>query len=311
MSEQQIERVILKADTFTATVLPSLGGKIASLTKNGTELLQQPLRPYAPRTLSMGFEESDASGFDECLPSVAACSIQTSSGEVQVPDHGEFWRLPCTTEELAPNLVRLTATGSVLPIRFERTLSLEEETLRIDYRIENLGKEAIPYAWSAHPLLSVDPGDLVTLPPSVTLVTVEGSGRQRLGASGAQHSWPVTTLPDGKQTSLNITEDADSQIGDKLFTNAPPEGWCILERKTAGLRLKIEFDPALSPYLGLWLCYGGWPEGQSERQNCVAIEPCTAPIDSLEAAVKNGTARTLAAGQSASWWVKVTATVVL
>jgi galactose mutarotase-like enzyme len=310
VSEQKIERITLKTDTLTATVLPSLGGKIASLKRNGTELLQQPLRLYAPRTLTMGFEESDASGFDECLPSVAACRIRTSAGEIQVPDHGEFWRLPCTVDHPAPNHVRLTATGSVLPLRFERTLHLDGETIRIDYRVENAGNEELPYAWSAHPLFTVDPGDRITLPASVTQVTVEGSAHSRLGASGTRHSWPTATLAGGSKTALDIAESADTQIGDKLFAQAPPEGWCILERKTAGLRLKIDFDPALLPWLGLWICYGGWPEDQPQKQNCVAIEPCTAPIDSLEAALKSGLANTLAPGQSASWWVKITASVV-
>jgi len=310
LSEQKIEPLVLKTDTFAVTVLPSLGGKIASLQKNGIELLQQPLRSYAPRTLTMGFEESDASGIDECLPSVAACRVETPSGAAQIPDHGEFWRLSCGVESLGPNEVKLTATGSVLPLRFERRLRLEGDTLRIDYRVENVGKTELPYAWCSHPLFSVDPGDALSLPPSVQQVTVEGSGRSRLGKSGAVHSWPVATLSDGTAVSLNVAGHVEEQIGDKLFAQAPAEGWCVLERRTAGLRLKVEFDPGLSPYLGLWLCYGGWPEGQVQRQNCIAIEPCTAPMDSLEAAMKSGVARWLTPGQSDSWWMTITTSVV-
>jgi galactose mutarotase-like enzyme len=310
MSDEQTKRVILKADTLDATILPALGGKIASLRKNGIELLQQPLRSYAPRTLTMGFEESDASGFDECLPSVAACRIQTANGEVEIPDHGEFWRIPHVAEDVTSNHVRLTATGSALSLRLERALHLEEDSLRIDYTVTNTGQEAVPYAWSAHPLFSVDPGDRVTLPESVMQVTVEGSGHNRLGVAGTPHCWPAAIQADGATTSLNVAAAPDSEIGDKLFTDAPPEGWCILERRSAGLQLRVDFDPALTPYLGLWLCYGGWPEGQAARQNCVAIEPCTAPMDSLEAAIKSGSARTLAAGESASWWVKISASIV-
>lgn len=310
LSEEEIEPVVLKTDTFTATILPSLGGKIASLKKNGIELLQQPLRPYAPRTPTMGFEESDASGIDECLPSVAACRIETSSGQAQIPDHGEFWRLPCAVDCLTPDAVKLTATGSVLPLRFERRLRLQGDALRIDYRVENTSAADLPYAWCSHPLFSVDPGDVLSLPSSVRQVTVEGSGGSRLGESGAVHSWPVATLSDGSSASLNVARHAEEQIGDKLFTKAPPEGWCILERRAAKIRLKVEFDPALSPYLGLWLCYGGWPEGRSQRQNCIAIEPCTAPMDSLKAAMKNGLARWLAPGQSDSWWMSITTSVV-
>ena len=310
MSDEKIDSIILKTDTMTATVLPQLGGKIASLKMNGTELLQQPLRPYALRTFTMGFEESDASGFDECLPSVAACVIPNSNGKTEIPDHGEFWRLPCAIEALAPNRVKLTAAGTALPLRFERTLRLEGNTLRIDYRVENTGLEEIPYAWAAHPLFSVDPGDVISLPPSVQQVKVEGSAHSRLGAAGTVLGWPMTTLPDGSSAALHIVGDTSEQIGDKLFAAAPPESWYILDRKKAGLRLRIDFDPSLSPYLGLWLCYGGWPEGQANRQNCVAIEPCNAPVDSLEAALQSGLARHLAPRQSDSWWMTISLIVV-
>ncbi|MBB6146872.1 galactose mutarotase-like enzyme [Silvibacterium bohemicum] len=306
----EIERVLLKTDTLAAVILPAMGGKIASLQKNGIELFQQPLRPYALRTLTIGFEESDASGFDECLPSVAACRIETASGAAEIPDHGEFWRLIHTAESLSPATVRLTAIGSALPIRFERNIHLDGDTVRIDYSVTNTGEHAIPYVWSAHPLFAVDPGDVLTLPPSVKQVTVEGSARNRLGTNGTVHPWPSTTLTDGAAAALNIAKDASEEIGDKLFAEAPVEGWCLLERKTANLRIRIDFDPAKLPFLGLWLCYGGWPDGQAEKQNCIAIEPCTALGDSLELAIKNGHSRTLIPGQVDSWGMTITTSVV-
>ena len=79
--------------------------------------------------------------------------------------------------------------------------------------------------------------------------------------------------------------NVSDNIGDKIYAAAPPEGWCAIERRSAGLRVQVEFDPSLSPFLGLWLCYGGWPEGHPKRQYCVALEPCTAPVDSLATAM--------------------------
>jgi galactose mutarotase-like enzyme len=61
----------------------------------------------------------------------------------------------------------------------------------------------------------------------------------------------------------------------------------------------VRFDVAATPYLGLWRCYGGWPNGSGPKQNCVALEPTTAPVDSL---AKSGPwLRTLEPGQSFSW----------
>lgn len=317
MTNSAIVPLVLKTDTFSVNVLPALGGKIASISRNGIELLQQPLLPYAPRNPTMAFEESDASGFDECLPTVAACEIDTPSGRIAISDHGEFWRLPCAVTQQTPQEVQLTASGNALPLRFERKLRLLADspprgatTLHIDYSVENVGPRPIHYAWSAHPLFAVDPGDRIVLPPSVTEVTVEGSAGERLGANGKIHPWPQAELSSGEITELDRVGYVSDNIGDKLFAAAPYEGWCAIRRKSAGLHVRVEFDPVLTPFLGLWLCYGGWPENSTNRQYCVALEPCTSPVDSLSAAIDAGRARTLPPGQCDLWWMRLVTTVV-
>jgi len=90
---QTAERVRIRAGDCTVTVLPQFGGKIASIRVKGHELLQAPLAAVAPRTRSMAFDAGDASGWDECLPSVAACTVETASGPVPIPDHGDLWRV--------------------------------------------------------------------------------------------------------------------------------------------------------------------------------------------------------------------------
>lgn len=300
-----LTRLRMKTDTLMVEILPELGGKISSLCRNGVELLQLPLRPYAERSANMGFEESDASGWDECLPSVAACEITDGT---RIPDHGEFWRLPCVVSQHSDDEVRLTSSGAVLPLRFERRLMLAGDTLRVDYRLENSGAVEAPYVWSAHPLFAVDEGDVVALPQSTTSVCVEGSAEGRLGMRGTAAGWPVATLSCGEKLDLSKAGNICDGVGDKLYAEAPREGWAALERKRHGLRVKAEFDAVLTPYLGLWLCYGGWPEGQSARQQCVALEPCTAPGDSLADAMEKGWARRLAPGQADSWWMAITVT---
>lgn len=305
MDGHGLNRVRMKTDTLTAEILPELGGKVASLRHHDVELLQPPLNPYAQRSATMGFEESDASGFDECLPSVSACEI---AGEIHIPDHGEFWRLPCKIEQPSENEVLLTASGSVLPLRLERKLTLRDNSLRVDYRLENTGASAVPYIWSAHPLFAVDEGDVVMLPPSAAQVIVEGSAQDRLGRKGAQLGWPIAELPGGAKVDLSTAGNIRDGIGDKLYANAPPEGWAAVERRKHGIRVTVKFDSALTPCLGLWLCYGGWPEGNTARQQCVALEPCTAPGDSLAKAIQRKWARKLAPGQSDSWWMAMNVT---
>ena len=309
MESDNVVRAELKTDTLRVTVLPELGGKIASLiaVRAGTdvELLQQPLAAYGPRDLTMGFEESDASGFDECLPSVAACMVKTAAGEVGVPDHGDFWRLPCVWQQEDGKLT-LAASGASLPLFFERELTVEGSTLTIGYRLRNDGSEPVPYGWSAHPLFSVDAGDRIVIPGREIAFQVEGSAGNRLGARGARHSWPLAKLNGGAEADLSIAGAIGDGIGDKIYLEAPKEGWAAIERKQSGLRLTVKFDPAESPWLGMWICYGGWPESGTVRQQCVAIEPCTAPMDSLAEAAGQGWARTLQPGAESRWTMQIT-----
>ena len=77
------ENVILQVGDCAVTLLPQFGGKVASILVKGHELLQTPLVPYGPRTRTMGFNEGDASGWDECLPTVSGCTVQTVNGPVE------------------------------------------------------------------------------------------------------------------------------------------------------------------------------------------------------------------------------------
>jgi galactose mutarotase-like enzyme len=106
-------------------------------------------------------------------------------------------------------------------------------------------------------------------------------------------------------TDLSLVQPPESGIGDKLFAGplGVEENWCILERPSAGVRIRVHFDAAATPYLGLWICHGGWPDRPGPKQTCVALEPTTAPVDSL--ASRGPWSRTLSAGESYSWPMRV------
>jgi hypothetical protein len=84
-----------------------------------------------------------------------------------------------------------------------------------------------------------------------------------------------------------------------LFTNPLSSGWCGLYRACIGQGIALRFDTAKLPYLGLWLCYGGWPDDEKlSRQYAVAFEPTVAPWGTLSTACENHQAPALAAGDS-------------
>jgi galactose mutarotase-like enzyme len=286
-------------------MLPRYGGKISSIRIGEIELLQQPLVPIEPRTRTMTFDQSDASGWDECLPSVAACVVPTEGGVVAIPDHGDLWRVEWQPMIREAHSVTYRGECFSLPLRLERTLTLTEGTsgwnLSLDYSVTNLSSERVPWSWAAHPLFAVEEGDRIVLPGSITSLRLEGSGGGRLGEGGASVAWPVARVASGGTTNLSIAEPPMSRIGDKLFAGPlrGSEDWCALERSSVGLRIRVSFDAEATPYLGLWICYGGWPEKRGPKQVCVAMEPATAPVDSL--AVTGEWSRVLEPGDCFSW----------
>ncbi len=308
------ENVTMRAGSCSVTILPQLGGKIASIRIGNLELLQCPLNAYGPRTQTMSFDAGDASGWDECLPSVAACTVETASGKASVPDHGDLWRVEWKSKEPGTrdkglgsreDSAALFGQCFSLPLTLERTVELVETDsgwrLRLDYTVTNTGSSTTPWSWAAHPLFVAEAGDRIVLPESIDALRLEGSGGGRLGRNGDQVSWPMAALADGSRTDLGLARGVESEIGDKLFAGplTQTQNWCVLERPKAGVRIKVGFDAAATPYLGLWICYGGWPERPGAKQMCVAMEPATAPVDSLS---ETGSwSRNLAPGESYRW----------
>lgn len=299
------ENVLIQAGDCCITLMPALGGKIASLRVGPDELLESPLHPYAPRTRTMPFSESDASGWDECLPSVAECVLPTEAGMASIPDHGDLWRVPWRVLDATEDSATMRANCFSLPLQITRSLILSESAsgwqLQILYSLTNLGAYTVPWSWAAHPLFAADEGDRIVLPESVNTLRLEGSAANRLGVNGDTVAWPSATLPGGGQSNLSVAAGSESGFGDKLFAGplSLPGNWAALERKRLGLRLTVRFDPALTPYLGLWLCYGGWPGGAGKQQVCVALEPATAPVDSL--ALRGPWSRALEPGETCTW----------
>ncbi|MGA2672851.1 MAG: hypothetical protein ABSE99_06440 [Terracidiphilus sp.] len=299
------ENVLITVGDCSLTLLPRLGGKIASVCVKGRELLQAPLAPRAARTRTMSFDAGDASGWDECFPSVADCTVETVAGTAHVPDHGDLWRVEWQPVASSANSVAFRGQCFSLPLSLERKVTLTETAkgwrLSLEYKATNTGSIPSPWSWAVHPLFASGAGDRVVLPESIHTLRLEGSGGGRLGKGGDQVSWPIAKLVTGGETDLSVGLPPESGVGDKLFAGplAAQENWCALERPKAGVRIRFSFDSAVTPYLGLWICYGGWPDRPGTKQNCVAIEPATAPVDSL---AKTGPwSRVLAPGESSSW----------
>src|SRR5579864_9731051 len=140
------DAIVMDNGSLRLTVIPELGGKIVSLIRNesGYEYLLQPSDPqraYRPCNYADRFEEYEPSGFDECLPTVAACSYPEEPffPQSRLPDHGDVW---CSSSSvgIAEKQVTLTTSIRSLPLRFTKTCQLQDKVVRLDYEVTNLSQ---------------------------------------------------------------------------------------------------------------------------------------------------------------------------
>ncbi len=296
-------RRVLANSALRVEVLPALGGKVSSLAlvPEGGEFLQGPLKPYAERTATLPFAESDGSGWDECLPTVGPSEVAVGGATASLKDHGDLWRLPWNVDESSGTTLALSVEADSLPLRFARRFTLDGATLVIDYSVTNTSSERVPYGWSIHPLFAVEPFDRIVLPDSVKEVKGTQS-KGRLGELDRMHAWPI----NAEGVDLSLVGMAEDNVGDKLLLPAPAEGWCALERVGLRARLRLEWNPADWPWLGLWLCYGGWPDAPDAKKGyTVAIEPCNLPVDALADSLGMGAGSYLDGGATRSWQLHI------
>jgi hypothetical protein len=78
-------------DDVDLLVVPELGGKIAAIRWRGREVLaRNPHLPLRSARYAAPYAEFDASGFDECLPTIGPCTYPEEPwAGTEVPDHGE------------------------------------------------------------------------------------------------------------------------------------------------------------------------------------------------------------------------------
>jgi hypothetical protein len=260
-----------------ARFAPARGGKIVSLVDaSGREWLAQPHPPLAPLG-STGFVDGDMCGWDECAPTIDACSI-TGGAPAAVPDHGEAWS--AEWQDFGDGWFGYA--GRALPYVFARAIVATAAGLRLRYRVEVA--RSMPFLWAAHPQFAAPPGTRVLLPSSVESVT------GTYGVVG-DHVWGadlarVDGLPVGGARKVWLR--AEDRVG-----------WAALERPD-GARLRLSWDPSLVPYLGLWFDHCAF-----SREPVVAVEPATGWRDRLDLAAAGGAVSWATPEAPLEWWIDV------
>jgi hypothetical protein len=207
--------------------------------------------------------------------------------------------------EIAGEQVRLTTDLRSLPLRFTKKVKLQESTVRLDYEATNLSQFSVKFLWSAHPLLTVEAGAEIILPKEVKEIEVGWSAGERLGKPGDRCTWPEATERSGRKVKLNRMVSPSAGTAEKLFTPRLSQGFCgmFLPREEEGIAFR--FDPRLVPYVGIWMCQGGWPTSRAAKHFTAALEPCFGRSDSLEEAIRRNQCAVLRGYESMRWWMEI------
>jgi len=302
MIMSQVTTPVLQNDLCSVSIALLEGGRISSLrsVRSGLEFLTlaNPNRKPVMTGLHTPFQQGPCAGIEECLPTVGACGPATEGGAA--PDHGDFWQIPWNIVEAhGGESITVEATGFSRPLRFRKKLRLEDAALRVVYQVTNQHHAPLPFLYACHPLFAVDPGDSIVLPDQVKSLQLYYSRNNRLGLPGAPIDWPRSA----SGVSLDVVGEPTSATAEMFYTaRLRDTGSCEICRNVTGERLQMSFTFDKLPYLGIWLCYGGWPDsGAGPFQYAVALEPTTSPCNTLQEAVGDGTAVWLAAGASTEW----------
>jgi hypothetical protein len=192
-----------------------------------------------------------------------------------------------------------------LPIRFSKTVQLHENKVRLEYEATNLSSSTLKFLWSAHPLLSVEPGAEIVLPKEVKELEVGWSAHERLGKSGDRCTWPEATEQSGRIVHLDRIDFPSAGTADKLFTPRLSEGLCGMFLPQSEEHITFRFDPRLVPYAGIWICQGGWPTSRAAKHFTAALEPCIGRPDSLQDAIGRKECAILPGCESMRWWLEI------
>lgn len=301
------EAVTLENETLRTVIVPALGAKLVSLFDKRTQqewLISPGDRPLRKVPYGASFVEQDMSGWDEMFPTIVACAYPAPSNKygIPLPDHGEVWPLTWKREAGRPGTLSFSVEGKALPYRLTRSLAYSDTaTLLMEYQLENLGNERLPYIWAAHPQFVCGEAAEIVLPPQVMEVCNTIGEEWGWGAPETKFGWPQAINLEGRQVRIDRTGPPSQKQARKFFVLPETQpGWAGLVRQPAGDWLRLDWDPDKVPYLGIWI-----DEGALNHATVVALEPTTGFYDSLAVAWEKNEITVLEAGASQTWSLSV------
>jgi hypothetical protein len=284
----QMDKIVLCNEQIELALIPEFGARIVTLIDRATG------RDWIAAGPAKGSSDDDAvfdadaaTGWDECFPTVAPCTLPDGR---RLRDHGDLWGRACAVSGLAERSV--TTAYEDQRFRFTRSIELDGPAVSCSYLVENLQGQSFDYLWAMHLLLAATENDHIELPQGTAM---------RFTFRGDSDALEAALWPGAGAFALSDVQSASAEYAAKLqFARTPIGGARIGDERGS---LRISGSEPFASSLGLWLCYGGWPSAPGIHQ--VAIEPASAPADDLLAAREMARAVTVPVRGKVTWQVKL------
>jgi hypothetical protein len=248
-----------------------------------------------------GFVDAYGGGWQEILPNGGAPS---SHAGATFDQHDEVALLPwdyAIVEDAEERVaVRLSVACTKAPLRLVKELRLGAGSARLEVEetLVNESSVAVWLMWGHHIALGAPflaPGARITLPDGAEGIphpVALNEGGRRVAAD--RFRWPYAVSPDGDEVDLSLLPPAGTPSEIVYLTGFPERAW--YEVGGDGLRLRVEWDATVMPYLWFWQEFGrtaGYP--WYGRHWNIGLEPFSSyPTNGLAEAVANRTALELA-----------------
>ncbi len=185
--------------------------------------------------------------------------VPTVEATDTLPDHGEAWRLPWDVVDSGRSELSMRCHGRVVAWELTRAVRLGD-AVAVRYTYKNVGDGPHPAYWCAHPLFKYEPGMEIDIGAKLMSFARGKSGK--------------FFLPRGSIDRARL-------------------------RWSEGRAIELAWDPAATPYCGVWICNGDL--GGYEQ---VAIEPATGGGDRPDS---DEPPPMLGPGESLEWWLEIRA----
>jgi galactose mutarotase-like enzyme len=301
--------IVLRSEELLALVDPGHGAELTDLVHlpTGRQLLGRP--PFAT-ALPVGgdlpedvWTASYRGGWQLAAPNAgAACRV----GDSEHGFHGRASNDPWDVVEAAASAATFVWRGHGLVL----TRSLELAGATVVVRVSAEAVERAPLVVLEHIALGVEllePEVEIDLPSGLAYELSEMDGPPSPPAGAP--TWPDVLLADG---SLERADRWDLELPrSRLLAVAElPEGRARVRNARTGMTVQLRWDAEWLRHLWLWheaRLYGGPWRRQAEL---LAIEPTSVPHPlGLAAALEHGQALVLAPGETASYELRLTASV--